>query len=223
MLIKASKRDLTGKKVKQLRREKKLPAVLYGPNRESTNITIDPLEFYRLFKDVGYSKLFDLDLEGDKVKVLVKDLQKDILTESFIHVDLYQVNMKKEITAEIPLHFSGESFAVKNNLGLLVTPLQSIDVTCLPGDLPAFLEISIDQLSEIGDSISAGDIKLPEGVELANDVSPDSPVVYIAAPQKTIEEEVVEEAVETEEGEVEGEEGAEGGEATAEAGEPEQS
>ena len=216
MLIKANKRDLTGKKVKQLRREKKLPAVLYGPNRASTNITIDPLEFNRLFKDVGYSKLFDLDLDGDKVKVLVKDLQKDILSDSTIHVDLYQVNMKKEITAEIPLHFTGESFAVKNNLGLLVTPLQSIDVTCLPGDLPAFLEVSIDQLNEIGDSFTAGDIKLPEGVELANDVTPDSPVVYISAPQKAIEEEVVEEE---ETAESEGEEtaaGAEEGESSEE-------
>jgi len=213
MLIKANKREITGKKVKQLRRDKQLPAVLYGPNRESTSISIDPLEFGRLFKNVGYSKLFDLELENDKVKVLVKDLQRNTLTDEFIHIDLYQVNMKKEITAEIPVVFTGESFAVKNNLGLLVHPMPSVAVTCLPGDLPASLEINIDELKEVGDAISAGDIKLPEGVELANDVAPDSPVAYIAAPQKTIEEEEPEET--------EGEEGAEGGEGATESAEGE--
>ncbi len=209
MLLKATKREITGKKVSQLRRAKKLPAVLYGPNRESTNITIDPLEFKKLFKDVGYSKLFDLDLEGDKVKVLVKDLQANTLTDEFTHIDLYQVNMKKEITAEIPLTFVGESFAVKNNIGLLVHPLQSVSVTCLPSDLPASLEVSIDGFNEIGDSITVADIKLPEGVEIANDVAPDSPVAYIAAPQKTIEEETPEEVAEEGE-ETEGEETKEG-------------
>jgi len=193
MLLKASKREITGKKVNQLRREKKLPAVLYGPNRTSTNITIDPLEFRKLYKNVGYSKLFDLELDDEKVKVLVKDLQKNQLTDEFIHVDLYQVNMKKEITAEIPLVFVGESFAVKNNIGLLVHPIQSIAVTCLPGDLPASLEVSIENFNEIGDSLTVGDIKLPEGVALASDVTPDAPVAYIAAPQKTIEEEQPEE------------------------------
>lgn len=210
MLLKATKREITGKKVSQLRRAKKLPAVLYGPNRESTNITIDPLEFKKLFKDVGYSKLFDLDLEGDKVKVLVKDLQANTLTDEFTHIDLYQVNMKKEITAEIPLTFVGESFAVKNNIGLLVHPLQSVSVTCLPSDLPASLEVSIDGFNEIGDSITVADIKLPEGVEIANDVAPDSPVAYIAAPQKTIEEETPEEVAEEGE-ETEGEESKEEG------------
>lgn len=199
MLLKATKREITGKQVNQLRRAKQLPAVLYGPNRESTNITIDPLEFKKLFKNVGYSKLFDLEFEGDKVKVLVKDLQANTLTDEFIHIDLYQVNMKKEITAEIPLNFVGESLAVKNNIGLLVQPMQTVSVTCLPGDLPASLEINIDGFNEIGDSITVADIKLPEGVEIANDVAPDSPVAYIAAPQKTLEEETPEEV--TEEGE----------------------
>ena len=204
MLLKATKREITGKKVSQLRRAKKLPAVLYGPNRESTNITIDPLEFKKLYKDVGYSKLFDLEYEGDKVKVLVKDLQSNTLTDEFTHIDLYQVNMKKEITAEIPLMFVGESYAVKNNIGLLVHPLQSVSVTCLPSNLPASLEVSVDAFNEIGDSVTVADIKLPEGVEIANDVALDSPVAYIAAPQKTIEEETPEEvAVEGEE--VEGE------------------
>jgi large subunit ribosomal protein L25 len=211
MLLTATKREITGKKVSQLRRAKKLPAVLYGPNRESTNITIDPLDFKKLFKDVGYSKLFDLDFDGDKVKVLVKDLQSNTLTDEFTHVDLYQVNMKKEITAEIPLTFVGESFAVKNNIGLLVHPLQSVSVTCLPSNLPASLEISIDGFNEIGDSITVADIKLPEGVEIANDVAPDSPVAYIAAPQKLIEEETPEEEVVEEGEETEGEESKEEG------------
>ncbi len=196
MSLKAQTRELIGKKVKQLRREKKLPAVLYGPNRKSTSIVLDPFEFRKLFEDVGYSKLFDLEIEGESnVKVLVKDLQRNILTDEFIHIDLYQVNMNKEITADIPIDFTGESFAVKNNLGLLVHPIQTISVTCLPAKLPPSLEVDISTLNEVGNSISAGDISLPEGVALANDMSPESPVAYIAAPQKTIEEEVAEESV----------------------------
>lgn len=213
MSLKATAREIVGKQVQQLRREKKLPAVLYGPNRTSTNITIDPLEFKKLFSDVGYSKLFDLELGEDKVKVLVKDLQRNVLTDEFIHVDLYQVNMSKEITAEIPVNFNGESFAVKNNLGLLVHPIQSVSVTCLPAKLPPTLEVDISNLNEIGDSISIADIKLPEGVEIANDVSLDSPVAYIAAPQKTVEEEAAEEAAAMPE--VEGEEGIVGEDSVA--------
>lgn len=216
MLIKAEKRELTGKKVRQLRKDKKLPAVIYGPSRESTNISVDPFEFRRLFKDVGYSKLFDMELDGKNVKVLVKDLQNNVLTDEIVHVDFYQVDMKKPISAEVPIEFVGESYAAKNNIGLLVHSMTSVEVKCLPADLPAKLVVEVSDLREIGDSIAVEDLKLPEGVEFDADVAQDVPVVYIAAPQKTVEEEEAEaaEAEASEEAE-EGEEG-EGDEGTDE-------
>lgn len=192
MEIKAEKRDVAGKNVRHLRRQSLLPAVVYGPSSGSINITVNPKDFAKIFKNVGYSKLFDLELGKEKLKVLVKDTQKNIITDEFIHVDFYQVDMKKEITAEIPLEFLGESFAAKNNIGLLVHSLNSVEVTCLPSDLPSKLTVSLDELKEIGDSITIKDINLPKGVEFASGASVDVPVVYVAAPQKTVEEEASE-------------------------------
>lgn len=217
MLIKAEKRELTGKKVKHLRSQKKLPAVIYGPSRDSANIVVDPLEFAKLYKEVGYSNLFDIEFDGETTKALVKDMQMNVITEEILHVDFYQVDLKKEITADVPVEFSGESYAAKNNIGLLVHALNSVEVHCLPGDLPAKFEVDVTDLKEIGDSITVSDLKLPEGVEFDSSVSPDAPVVYVAAPQKTVEEEEAE--VAEAEGTEEAEEGEEGGEGESKEGE----
>lgn len=219
MQLKVTKRELTGSKVKHLRREGQLPASVYGPEIKPVNVVMSTKDFKNLFKQAGYSNLFELTIDEDKpVRALVKEVQYDPVKEEFLHVSIYQVNMKKEITAEIPLHFIGESPAVKNNIGLLVTPTDAVDVKCLPANLPSFIEIDISKLENIGDAIQVADIKLPEGVEWDSQTAADTMIAYISAPQKEI---VVEEVpAETAEGEevaaaegVEGEAKADGAEA----------
>lgn len=210
--LKANSREVTGKKVKQLRADGKIPASVYGPKTEPVSVTIDPAKFKKLFDEVGYSALFELNIDEAKpFKALVKEVQVDPLKDIVLHVSIYQVDMTKSINADIPVVIDGKSPAVKNNIGLLVTPVNTITVQCLPENLPSEFVINVDALVQVGDSITVGSVELPEGVELEHSMSVDSLLAYISAPQKAIEDEPTE-AEEGEEGE-EGsdEEGEEGG------------
>ncbi len=221
MTIKADKRELKGKKVKRYRREGKLPASAFGPDLGTLNILIDPREFKKTFEKYGYNKLFDLDVEGDKHKVLVKEVQVDPVLGEPLHASFYAVNMKKKLVVDVPVVITGESKAVKNNIGFLVTPVESLTVQCLPTNIPDKFEISIDGLLEVNDSISVSSIKLPENVEWDSSVSEDTVLATIAPPQKEIVEEVVEEEIEeAEEGEEGAEESLEGVESEKAEGEP---
>lgn len=219
MKLKAKLRKLTGKKVKNMRAEGEIPASVYGPKTEPVSISVDPKEFAEVFGESGYSTLFELEVEGGKpMQVLIKEVQTHPLLDNFLHVSFYSVDMTKPITTEVPIEFEGMAPAVKNNLGLLVTPIAAVTVQCLPKDLPSELTININELVAVGDSVSLGSIKLPEGVELAHGMSEEMTLVYIAAPQK----EIVSEVEETEESE-ESTEDAEGSEESAESAEKEAS
>jgi len=200
MKIKATQRKLLGKKVKHLRTQGQVPASVYGPKREAMSVNINPKEFKKLFDEVGYSTLFDMQIDDAKTsKVLVKEVQQNPLTDELLHVSFYEVNMTASITADIPIEIVGEALAVKSNVGILITPVNSVSIQCLPTDLPSEFKIDISEFAEVGDAFKIEDIKLPNGVEFSADVSTSTSIVYIAAPQKAVIEEVKEE--ETEAGE----------------------
>jgi large subunit ribosomal protein L25 len=210
MLLKAQKRELLGKKVSSLRRNKIIPAVAFAKGKESISLVIAEKELLVVFKKIGYSSLFDLEIEEGKAqKALFKDVQIDYLRGKILHASIYLIDMASKITTLVPVRIEGISIAVKNNLGLLITPLSSVTVHCLPGNLPQELVVDISKLDNVGDSIFLKEMILPEGVEVAASQSKDSIVASIVTPQKAIEEEVKAET--TEEGSVEGAvEGAEG-------------
>src|SRR3990172_6886119 len=215
MLLKVERRAVTGKKVRFLRRENKIPASVYGPDTKPFNVVVGLKNFHELYKNVGYSKMFDLQLEDEpSFKALIKEMQVNPVRGNIIHISFYQVDPKREINAEIPIVIAGTSQAVKNNVGLLVEPVGTLPIRCLPKDLPGEITIDVSSLNEIGDSITLKNIKLPEGVEVRN-VEENAVLAYIAAPQKTLKEEEEEAAakaaVEAEaRGEVIEEEGVEG-------------
>lgn len=189
MLLKAQTREIVGKQVKTLRAQKLVPASVYGPNTATKTIVVSDKDFRKLYKEVGYSSLFDLEIEGEKpFKALLKEIQVDRLKKSLIHASIYAVDMKKAINTEIPLRFEGVSLAVKNNLGLLVTSLSSLSISCLPADLPSEVVVDISSLDNVGDSIFVRDLKLSDTITLSG-VSKDAIVATIALPQKSIEEE----------------------------------
>lgn len=219
MEIKAKKRAITGKKVKNMREEGLVPGSVYGPKREPMNIVIPNKDFRKIFEEAEYNKLIDLEIEGEKkgAQVLIKEVQVDPITDEYLNVSLYEIDSNQRIVAEVPVNLIGISPAVKNNIGFLVNPIDTIELRCLPKDLPEDITIDVSNLAEIGDGIGLDKIKLPEGVEFANIADLTASIVYIAPPQKEIEEEKPETAEEVEEGE-EGE-GKEGEEGEKEAGE----
>jgi large subunit ribosomal protein L25 len=196
MKLTAEKRDITGKKVKHLREDKKIPASIYGPGRESTSLILNPREFREVFGKVGYNKLFDIEIsgEGKPVKVLVKEVQHNPVTADIYHVSLYQMDMNKKLTVDVPITIIGVSPAVKSNIGFLVTLHESLPVVCLPADIPADITIDISNLENINDSISITDLTLPEGVEWDTSISESEVISRISPPQKEIVEEVPQEA-----------------------------
>lgn len=214
MKIKAEKRDLTKKKTKQVQMQGKVPGAVYGPKRKSVNIMVDAHELEVLFDEAGFSSVIDIEIEGEKKagKAIIREIQHDPITDEIIHVSFYDLDMEKKITTEVPVVVTGVSRAVKDNIGFLVTPFESLEVRCLPKDLPNRLEVDISKLDAIGDNVLISDLSLPEGVALAAEIDEHSALAYIAPPQKEIiveEEETVAELDEEEEG-LEGEEGEEG-------------
>ncbi len=226
--LKAEKREILKKKVKNLRAEGKIPCVAYGPKLKSVNLIVDQIEFKKLFREAGYSNLVDLEIEGTKKpqKVLIKEVQVDPLSGERIHVSFYAVDMTEELETEIPIEVVGVAPAVKTNIGFLEIPENHIMVKCLPENLPSEIKINVEKLAEVGDYISIGDLDLPEGVKAVED--DEERIMFIAPPQKIEFEEVKEETEEGEEGEegetAEGEEGegseegAEGSEGAKDAG-----
>jgi len=194
MKLKATKREIIGKKSKHIRTIGLVPASVYGPKRDSTSIQVDRKELIAIYKKVGYNKFFDLEIEGETkpAKVLIKDITIHPVTDVYMDVSFYQAAEDRKLNVEVPVIINGEAPAVKQNLGFLITQFDAITVHCLPKDLPSSIEIDISNLMEPGDSISLTSIQLPEDVEWGSGVDPSSAVVYIASFQK---EEVVEEVV----------------------------
>jgi large subunit ribosomal protein L25 len=204
--IVSEKREIIGKKVKNLRLEGKVPASIYGPQMGSVSISMDSKEFRRLYREAGHSQLIDIEVDGKLNKGLIKEVQQHPVTREIRHASIYAVNMATEIETEVPIRIEGESPAVKNNIGFLSMPTDKVAIHCLPANLPSEIVVDISNLLEIGNGITAGDLNLGEGVALAPSQSPEETIVAVVPPQKEIieEEPVV----------AEGEAGAEGAAAT---------
>ncbi len=174
---------------KDQKREKDLiPAVIYGPSTESQLLFLAKVEFEKVYDKVGESSLIDLTVEDQEmVKALVKEVQFHVTKDKILHVDLYQVDMKKKITTEIPLEFIGSSIAEKEKGALVMKNLDFVDVECLPGDLVDYIEVSLDNLKDFGEAIHIRDLKIPEGMEIFNEE--DEVIVSAIEPKQEAEPE----------------------------------
>lgn len=202
IILKAKTREITGKKVKQLREENVIPAVLYGHGIKPHNITVDYLDFNRVFEKAGESSLVELELEGKKSNVLVHDTQIDPMSGRFSHIDFFQVNMKEEVETEIPLEFIGEAPAVKELGGVLIKSLDAVTVKCLPTDLPEKFEIEIAKLATFDDVIAVKDLKVSEKVEILDDS--ETIIASVQEPRSQEEIESLDQKVEEDVSKVEG-------------------
>jgi large subunit ribosomal protein L25 len=147
-----------------------IPGILYGREVENVMVWLDRKKFTNLYEEIGESTVFKLALDGkDERNVLIKEVQKDVLTGDPRHVDFYQVRMDEEIEAEVELIFKGESAAVKELGGILVKNMDAIDVKCLPGDLPSEIEVDITPIKTFDDYIYVKDLPVSEKVEVLVD------------------------------------------------------
>ncbi len=216
-ILKAQEREIVGKKVKSLKGQDLIPAVLYGHGIENQNLAVNTLEFKKLFDEVGTSKLVDLQINDKKaVKILVQDVQYDPIKTEVSHIDFYQIKENEKITTEIELEFIGEAPAVKELGGVLVKTYDAIEIECLPAELEKMDKIKVDLsvLKTLSDSVHIRDLQVPAGVRIM--VDPEEVVALI----EQIAEEKVEEIkpIESVEGIVKEGAEAKAGEDKAEAG-----
>lgn len=185
-IISAVHRNVIGKQVKALRREGKLPAVLYGRYISATPVLLDQHDASNILGQISGSALVTIVLEGEKHLALVREKQRNFMTGVLLHIDFQVVSMLDKLRTNVALEFKGEALAVKLFNGILVTEMNSIEVECLPQDLPERILVDLSALKEIGSALYVKDLALPENVEVHEDANA---VVVVVRPPEVEEEE----------------------------------
>jgi len=192
--LKAQSRSEVDGKSKNIIATGFISAVIYGFGKANQNIKVKKNDFEKVFSVAGEFNLVSLTInEAEPIKVIIKAIQRDSITDNIIHVDFYQVDMNKKITTEIPLNFVGETKVVKELGGTLVKNMDTVEVESLPGDLVSHIDVDISVLAEFDQFIRLHDLVLPKGIVLAQETNE----AVIGAVETKIEEEApkVEEAV----------------------------
>lgn len=208
--LKATKRDVTGKQVKALRRAGQLPAVIYGRHVEPVKIMMEAHSASLALAKLTSSSLIMIDVDGTEYPVLVREKQRNYIKNSLLHVDFLAVDLTEKIRTEVRIEFTGLSLAVKDYNAVLVNHLTSLEVECLPTDLPERIVVDLGALARIGDAIHVRDVAAIENVRFLDD--PDEMVVIATfakdeeaavagATGESAEPEVIEKGKKEEEGE----------------------
>jgi large subunit ribosomal protein L25 len=214
MIINATTRDDQGKGAsRRLRREEKLPAIVYGAGKEPSAISLNIHEITHLLEnDDAFTSVLDLSIDKKVEPVIIKDLQRHPAKNTVTHVDLLRINMKQAIVTSIPLNFTGSDDNEAIRLGAILNQfINAVEVSCLPADMPNGIEVDISNLA-IGDHISLTGLNMPEGVTLTalthGDIEAHDQSVVAVQEAKLMAEEVEEEVIEAD-----GDEPAEGDDA----------
>jgi large subunit ribosomal protein L25 len=180
VVLVAEPREITGKQVKALRRSGRLPAVLYGRTLEPVAVSFDAREAGRILPGITSSQLVNIQVSGHTHTALVREKQWNAILGTLIHVDLLVVSMTEKLRANVSIVIEGESPAVRDFNGVVVTGIEEMEVECLPADLPERIVVDIAVLKEIGAALHVRDIQLSEKVRVLTDS--DEVVVIITPP-----------------------------------------
>lgn len=159
------------------------PGIVYGGTAAPMNISLDHNALYHaLKKEAFHSSILDLEVDGKAEKVLLRDFQMHAYKQLVLHVDFQRVDASQKIHVKVPLHFINAEIspAVKLSGGIISHVTSELDVSCLPADLPEFVEVDLSNL-DVGHSIHLADIKLPKGVSAVQHGGEENPTIATAA------------------------------------------
>jgi large subunit ribosomal protein L25 len=196
--IAAEPREVTGKKVKQLRRQGYVPGVVYGQS-EPLKVQMEEKQLRRALRTAGMTQLATLDVEGKEYTVLAREIQQHLTRRDILHIDFMEVDMAVTIRSEAELVTVGESPVVETEEGMIAQAMYSVEIECLPDALISRIEVDISRIVTPGDSIHIRDLDVPDGVTLLADA--DATVARFQSIRAALEEE--EEGEEEELGELE--------------------
>ena len=184
IVLKATKRDVVGKKVGALRRQGKLPAVLYGHGIETTPILLDTYEGSQTLSHLTRSSLVTIDLDGKQYLAQIREKQRNIIKNRLMHVDFQIVSLTEKMRTKVGIELTGTAPAVKNFNAIIHTVLTALEVECMPQDLPKQIVVDISGLAELGDSVRVRDVVFPNKVKIL--VDPDEIIAIATAPKKEL-------------------------------------
>ena len=163
-------RDKFGRQTKALRREGLIPAELYGRGIANIHLAVPVKEFRRAFREAGESTVLTLEIATEKGSdmrsVMIHEVQRDPLRDEIVNIDFYQVRLDEKIKVKVPLVFTDVAPAVKEKDGIVVKSIHELEVEALPNKLPHELKVSLAAMKEIGTSVYARDIVVPDGVRI---------------------------------------------------------
>jgi large subunit ribosomal protein L25 len=198
IVFEATEREVTGKKVRALRRVGVLPAVLYGGGVESFPISFIAKDVSRALSRLSSSSLVRINVAGKEYPALVREKQRDVLTGDLLHLDFQVVSLTETVRADVNIIHEGESPAILMLNAILVSGLETLEVEGLPQDLPRNIIVDVSGLEELGDTIYVRDLDIPPNVTVLNE--PDEMVILVSGQEYIEEEEELEEEL-LEEGE----------------------
>jgi large subunit ribosomal protein L25 len=185
-LLEAQPRNAgTKNDARRVRREGKIPAVVYGAGKDATPVSVDPRQVSRiLHSETGHNTIFDLALDGERTKAMIVDWQYEPIKGSLLHIDLKRIAMDQKLRVNVPIELVGEPAGVKQQGGILEQITREVEIECLPGDIPNAIELSVADLV-FGTVLRVSDLPKNDKIKYLSD--PDQPVAHII----TIKEEEV--------------------------------
>lgn len=186
--ITARLRDPKSEKPGQTRRQNEIPAVLYGNKKDNTIVAVSRGEFEKGYREAGHSAIVDLEIDDKIKKVLIQEVVEHAVSDAILSVDFYEVNMTEKITTTVPLKFIGDSPAVLDQNGTLITNKSEVEIECLPLDLPHEIEVDLSVLDNFEATIHVSDVKVSDKVEIKDD--PEELIASVEPPRS--EEELAE-------------------------------
>ncbi len=167
--IKAQKREVTGKKVKALRRTGILPGVIYGSKTEPISIQMDAHSTSLIMGKLTGTSIVNLDLDGKKHTAIVRDRQRDVIYEELMHVDFLEISLKEKLRAMVAIELVGEAPVLKQGDAIINQGVNELDIEALPMDLPERIEVDLSGIETAEDTITVADLKLGDDVTIHTD------------------------------------------------------
>ena len=162
---------------RRVRRDGKVPAVVYGAGKQAIPVSVDPRQVARILgSETGYNSVFDLGVNGERTKAMIVDWQYEPIKGALLHIDLKRIAMDQKLRVNVPIELVGEAAGVKQQGGILEQILREVEVECLPGDIPNTVELNVSELV-FGTVLRVSDLPKTDKIKYLTD--PDQPVAHI--------------------------------------------
>ena len=174
----------TKNEARRVRREGKIPAVVYGAGKDSLSITVDPRVVTRILNsETGHNTIFDLTLHGEKTKAMIVDWQYEPIKGRLLHIDLKRIALDKVLTVSVPIELTGEAEGVKTQGGILEQMLREVEIECLPADIPSHIDVDVSHLT-FGKVLRVSDLPHVDKIKFLTDEN--QPVAHVTSVKEEV-------------------------------------